>query len=163
MCTKLGCFVKNNNDVQSRTFLIKCEGNKLDKSKFFLSIANELASPCNKIFYCFLTKQASLVLMFIPQKEKYLLLIPRTKEPSFTFLSVLFFLQLLLFPFFHEWTLHISFLTPSNIVAWSKPSPLSIPKTKYVVGTQLYPGFHLHRPEETSMIPRPIVYGAWRQ
>ena len=26
-----------------------------------------------------------------------------------------------------------------------------------VVGTQLYPGFPLHRPEETSMIPRPIV------
>ena len=31
------------------------------------------------------------------------------------------------------------------------------------VGTQLYPGFPLHRLEETSMILRLIVYGAWWQ
>ena len=30
-----------------------------------------------------------------------------------------------------------------------------------VVGTQLYPVFPVHRPEETSMIPSPIVNNAW--
>ena len=30
-----------------------------------------------------------------------------------------------------------------------------------VVGTQLYPLFPLHRPEETPMRSRPTVYGAW--
>ena len=32
------------------------------------------------------------------------------------------------------------------------------PKT---VGTQSYPWFSLHRPEETSMRPRPTATGAW--
>ena len=33
--------------------------------------------------------------------------------------------------------------------------------TLNLVGTQLYPGVPLHRPEETSMIPSLTVYGAW--
>ena len=58
-------------------------------------------------------------------------------------------------------TLAIYFEELIDADTWDYHHNINLLQYLKVVGTQLYPGSPLHRPEETSMIPRPIVYGAW--